>query len=310
MIKESKFWIVLTLILAAATVTAACGTPQNTAGKKVTAAQVKAFQDQKTQKRVDIYIPIKEQYATSKHNESLKDLRSEPEEIEPKCFRCHSAEGFLAKPADLAKMKDVKYPLTCTVCHVMTINEFKLRLPPLETCTECHTNEGKIIAGKELHHTQKEMFLGYGALGVPSTPSAEYIAGLTCIECHMPNEAHSFQGKTPAEAIAEHSESICVMCHSDKQEAEFAKEVQTIQNQIKAGINRLDQGLSKADKRIKVLKSQGRDVTVAKQVYDLVYTNMTFIEADRSLGIHNFEYAKKILSYSLDRQAELDRLVQ
>ncbi len=278
--------------------------------QKVTEAQVKAFQNQKQQKKVDIYIPIKEQYATSKHSESLETLRKYQGKIEPRCYQCMSADYFLAPPESKPEAANVKLSITCAVCHELTAAEFKLRLEPLETCTSCHNNGGEIVPGKAVHHPQKEMFLGYGAIGVPVTPDSKYRSGLTCIECHMPNEAHTFEGKTPAEAIKEHTESICVMCHADQSEEQFAKEVARMQRQIKQSCEQLEKGLNNAQKRIDELKRQGIDVAQAQTVYNIVYTNLSFIKADGSMGIHNFDYASKILDYTRKRSEELERMVK
>ncbi len=278
--------------------------------QKVTKAQVKAFQNQKQQKKVDIYIPIKEQYATSRHSESLKTLLGYQGKIEPRCYSCMSGDYFLAPPEAKPDPATIKYSITCAVCHELTTAEFKLRLDPLETCTACHHNGGDIIPGKVVRHPQKEMFLGYGAIGVPITPDSKYRAGLTCIECHMPNEAHTFEGKTPAEAIKEHTESICVMCHADQSEEEFAKEVDRIQNQIKKKCERLENELNLTRRRMDELNKSGIDTFVTQQVYDIIYTNLSYIKADGSMGIHNFEYASKILEYTEKRSEELVKLLK
>lgn len=277
--------------------------------KKVTEAQVKAFQNQKRQKRMDIYIPIKEQYATSKHAQSLKELLNR-KDVQPTCYQCMSAEYNIAPANQKPAPKDIKHSITCAVCHVLTPTEFKLRLSPLETCTGCHNNSGKaVIPGEVVHHPQKEMFLGYGAIGVPQTPDSKYKSGLTCIECHMPNEAHTFDGKTPAQALKEHTESICVMCHADQSEEEFAKEVARMQAKIKESCAVLDKGLKASLEKINQNKQKGMDMTQAQKVYNVVYTNVSFIEADKSMGIHNFDYTTKILDYTKMREKELNNLL-
>ena len=277
--------------------------------KKVTEAQVKEFQAEKKQKMVDIYIPIKEQYSTSRHFESLPDLEAN-ENVEPECYQCHSAEYFLAPPEQKPVPAGVKLSITCAVCHVLTQSEFKLRLEPLETCTSCHNATKEIVPGEVVHHPQKEMFLGYGAIGVPVTPDSKYKAGLTCIECHMPNESHNFKGKTPEDALKEHTESICVMCHADQSEEEFAKEVAKMQQQIEKSSEQLQKKIEESKKKIDYRRNQGINVDKLQEVYNVVYTNISFVISDGSMGIHNFDYSTKILDYTQNRYKELDNLLK
>lgn len=277
---------------------------------KVTKEQVEQFQKQKQQKKVDIYVPIKEQYATSNHTKSLKTLLKHKGQIKPSCYSCMSGDYFLAPQNSKPDPKTVKQSITCAVCHELTVSEFKLRQKPLETCTSCHWNGGEIVPGQVVHHPQKEMFLGIGAIGVPRIPDIKYKAGLTCIECHMPNEAHTFAGKTPAQALKEHTESICIMCHADQSEEEFAKVVTSIQNKIEADLKKLNAGLREDGLKLEKAKKLGQDVTVAQQVYNIVLTNLSFVENDKSKGIHNFGYAKKIMEVTSAKKKDLDRLLK
>lgn len=307
--------LVLLLIVLFTIVLAGClqreGSPDDKAPEKakVTDAQVKEFQQNKQKNRVDIYIPIKEQYATSSHVESLSNLL-ESDHATAECYQCHSAEYFLAPPDQKPDIAGVKLSITCAVCHVLTQSEFKLRLEPLETCTSCHNATKEIVAGEVVHHPQKEMFLGYGAIGVPVIPDSKYKAGLTCIECHMPNEAHSFEGKTPEEALKEHTESICVMCHADQSEEEFAKEVAKMQLQIEKNCEDLEKKLAESKKKLDIRRNQGIQVDPAQEVYNVVYTNLSFVIADGSKGIHNFDYSTRILDYTQKRYQELANLLQ
>lgn len=278
--------------------------------KKVTAEQVKAFQNQKVEKKMDIFIPLKEQYAVSKHSKSLINLRKSKKNIKPECYQCMSTEYNLAPADQKPDPKNIKLSITCAVCHVLTPQEFKLKASPLDTCTSCHHNPGAIIPGAKVTHTQKEMFLGYGALGVPKTPDSKYKAGLTCIECHMPNEAHTFEGLTPAKAISQHRESICVMCHADQSEEQFAKKVDDMQKNIKKTCDQLAKSLAVDEKKIKENRLRGLNMDQAQMIYNIIFTNLSFIQSDKSMGVHNFEYTTKILNYSKARQQELDKLLK
>lgn len=307
-----KSMILLGAVLTITIVAGGCSTSKNTQNepKKVTADQVKVYQNQKVEKRLDIYIPLKEQYAASNHSQSLKTLLNSKKNIKPQCYQCMSTEYNLAPPDQKPDPKNVKLSITCAVCHVLTPQEFKLKTSPLETCTSCHHNAGEITPGAKLNHTQKEMFLGYGALGVPPTPDSKYKAGLTCIECHMPNEAHTFEGLTPAQAIKEHRESICVMCHADQSEEQFAKRVDDMQAAIRKTCDQLAKSLLADEKKIKENKLRGINTDQAQKIYNVIYTNLSFVQADKSMGIHNFEYTSKILKHCQERQQEFDRLLK
>lgn len=298
---------VLTLMIVAG----GCSTSQSTQNepKKVTADRVKAYQDRKVEKRMDIYIPLKEQFAVSKHSQSLKTLLNSKKNIKPQCYQCMSTEYNLAPPNQKPDPKNVKLSITCAVCHMLTPQEFKLKASPLDTCIGCHHNAGEIKPGASLRHTQKEMFLGYGAIGVPPTQDSKYKSGLTCIECHMPNEAHTFEALTPAEAIKEHRESICVMCHASESEEQFAKRVDDMQTAIRKTCDQLAKSLLADEKKIKENQLRGINTNQAQMLYNIIYTNLSFVQADRSMGIHNFEYTTKILTYSKARQQELDQLL-
>lgn len=300
------------LLIALLFLTAGCAREEKTAAAraKVTKEQVEKFQKEKKQKKVDIYVPIKEQFATSKHSKSLQTLLKYKGQIKPACYSCMSGDYFLAPQNNKPDPKTVKYSVTCAVCHVLTVNEFKLRLDPLETCTSCHNNGGEIVPGEVVHHPQKEMFLGIGAIAVPKIPDTKYKAGLTCIECHMPNEAHTFVGKTPAQALKEHTGSICIMCHADQSETEFAKEVTSIQNKIESDLKKLAAGLREDGLKLAEAQRLGQDVTVARQVYNIVFTNLSFVENDGSKGVHNFEYAKKIIEITTAKKKQLDKLLE
>lgn len=277
--------------------------------KKVTASQVKAFQNQKTQVKLDIFVPIKEQYAGSGHSKSLKTLLESKKDIKPECYQCMSTEYNLAPAEKKPDPKSIKLSITCAACHVLTNEEFKLKEDPLNTCTSCHRSPSAITPGATVRHPQKEMFLGYGAIGVPPTPDSKYKAGLTCIECHMPNEAHTFEGLTPAKAIKEHKGSICVMCHSDQSEEQFAKKVDEMQTTIRTTCDQLTESLLAYEKKITEKRSQGINMDQAQIIYDTIFTNLSFIQSDKSMGIHNFEYTTKILNHCKLRQQELEKML-
>lgn len=290
---------------------AGCGSEDKTVKTraKVTKEKVAEFQKQKKQKRTDIYVPIKEQFAASKHNKSLQTLLKSKQKLKPNCFSCMSGDYFLAPQNKKPDPKTVKFSVTCADCHELTVNEFKLRRKPLDTCTSCHWNGGEILPGQVVHHPQKEMFLGIGAIGVPQIPDSKYKAGLTCIECHMPNEAHTFVGKTPAQALKENTESICIMCHADQSEEEFAKEVTNIQNKIETDLKKLKTDMNKSQLKLERAKKLGYNVTVAQNVYNIIFTNLSFLENDKSKGIHNFDYAKKIIEVTSGKEKDLEKLL-
>jgi nitrate/TMAO reductase-like tetraheme cytochrome c subunit len=150
------------------------------------------------------------------HANALETLTSEPfwgfmsESDKQACLECHSADFRIMKEAGKAVTSaDVQYGVTCVGCHApheagkvkgVWDEEFDAQLAmsdPDDTngsdlCTQCHNAEIPVgqaaTPGEDIHHPMKEMMDGYGAIGVPKTPS---VHKGKCIQCHMPPTSYS-----------------------------------------------------------------------------------------------------------------------
>jgi uncharacterized CHY-type Zn-finger protein len=246
------------------------------------------------QPKLDVYVPLRDQYAASKHAKALEDL-NKSDHAQDYCYNCHSSEYRLAPQNAKPNVKQLSTSITCNVCHDLDNSGYRLRTTPLETCTNCHNAVVEIKPGKSVEHPQKEMLMGKGALEVAEMPSNKYKTGLTCIECHMPNQSHTFEALTPQKALDQKVGSACMMCHTNLTQKEFADKVAELQNDIDGNTKQLKNSLEELKVTLETAKSSGRDVTEAQKLYDIAFTNESIVENDGSKGIHNFDYSKAIL---------------
>jgi len=223
------------------------------------------------------------------------------------CMECHSATVRLAeeKGQPVPTLKDFRegdlkadrVGITCVVCHDphKRDHEAQLRKDAQETCIECHTGElqGEAFpAGKEVHHPQKEMWLGVGAIGVPSMPAAKTA---TCVDCHMVGGNHLFKAGTPKLTVTQQGKQVeldsCDACHKTM----TVEKIQGLQQEFDKQVKELKDLLARVDARIKDRQAMGLDVKAAQELRDKAFTNISFAEADASHGIHNPAYASEML---------------
>ncbi|WP_366922962.1 ammonia-forming cytochrome c nitrite reductase subunit c552 [Metallumcola ferriviriculae] len=126
------------------------------------------------------------QWQENAHAKSLETL-SKISYAQDRCTEHMTAKGVLASPGEEVTLKNVKHGITCVVCHLPHKGRegFLLRLPKQELCISCHNAEGPKL-GSDVHHSQKEMFMGYGGVGLVESPSKKYQIGISCSDCHMP----------------------------------------------------------------------------------------------------------------------------
>ncbi len=227
------------------------------------------------------------------------------------CIKCHSATVIVAKynGKTAPKLADFKTGalqndrngITCVVCHDphKRTNEAQLRNTVADTCTVCHTSDkggATYTAGSAVHHPTKEMFQGVGAIDVPNMPAPKVIA---CADCHMAGGSHAFVPGTPTVTIAtKHGpveENPCAKCHTSmtkEKVEEFQKDIEAQMAEVK-GL--LDQAKAKLD----AAKTAGTTIDSSVELlYKQAFTNYSFLEADKSKGIHNPPYYREILKVS------------
>lgn len=225
---------------------------------------------------------------------------------ELRCAKCHSATVITAiqKGEELPTMpdfwtgdlKDDRYGITCVVCHdphKVTENPFQLKVDEQFTCTQCHTStsnfQNPLPAGEKFsrapHHPQTEFQSGRGALGVDEIQSH---GSALCIDCHMANGNHIFLPGTPEVTLLSHGKEVsynaCIKCHSDMS----ADRISGFQHENEEALEAV-----LAEYEALVKKAEGNDK--AKAALDKAWINIDFMEADKSLGVHNPKYFDAVI---------------
>ena len=231
----------------------------------------------------------------SKHAQSLTDLRAS-NHAQDRCYECHSADYRLAaEQGQPIAGKDAKTGITCVTCHEAHEEgqPGQLRVSKEEVCADCHNSEipvgGAYKPGATVHHPQREMLNGYGAIGVAQTLSVHLKQGVTCVDCHMTNGNHEFKVILPKDAKATKSADSCDSCHSNSTPDIRQSYIDMWQNTVKAKIDSLKP-------RIAADQKKAASFPTLKILVDQAYTDVSMVEADGSSGAHNFEYAMKILN--------------
>lgn len=264
------------------------------------------------QPKLDSFVPISEQYKESTHSAALTTLLEEMKKpnhhVQPSCFQCHSYEYAKAPANDKPAIAQLKSSIGCADCHkIDNTGAYTLKNENVtELCSGCHTgmSSGAVKPGGAWHHPHGEMFKGIGAIGLPEMPDGRYKEGISCAECHMPNQNHTFEATLPSKAIKEKRITSCSLCHANEDEQKFAERIDKLQEDLKAQ----DEQYMKRLVSVKEALAKNADnpnYSEANNLYGRLYTNLSFIEADASWGIHNLDYTKAIMA---DVEANLPKL--
>jgi len=250
------------------------------------------------------------------------------------CVVCHSADAFLAsqdKFAQPIKLADAKFSITCQTCHdphnaSTQASDGLLRDESYQECTACHnvTSGGArpIKPGDVVHEPMQEMYEGKGAVGVEDIASPHFMAKggqPICVSCHMPSTAQSadmiatgnrdiatHDWKIVMPGKAEKGEpSACSSCHiNDKSNApQFSADA--LQTVIDTRQKETLSELAALDARLKALSEKNAawidaktqaPTDAAPDSFKAAFTNISFVQADGSKGLHNYPYAKAILA--------------
>ncbi len=238
------------------------------------------------------------EWVNSGHAKALDTLKANPH-AQDFCAACHSADARLQG----ATLETAQFGVTCVTCHDgHTGQESMLRVEAYDTCVECHNGgieEGaQAEAGSTVHHPMREMFEGWGAVGVTASPSPHFSAsdGPICSSCHMVGTAksaipgdiasHDWRPIKPADASEGEGDS-CTGCHEgagdamsgvwDSRQAEISGMLEELKAQLDAT----------------------KDTAGETEAWKVAWTNYTFVDADGSQGMHNYPYAKAILEAAM-----------
>ncbi|EHQ90770.1 ammonia-forming cytochrome c nitrite reductase subunit c552 [Desulfosporosinus youngiae] len=264
------------------------------------------------QPKLDSFIPISEQYQESVHstalNTLLEEMKKPDHHVQPRCFQCHSYEYAMAPMDGKPAVAQLNSSIGCADCHkIDNLGAYTLKDENVtELCSSCHTgmSSGTVKPGGSWHHPHGEMFKGIGAIGLPEMPDGRYKEGISCAECHMTNQNHTFEATLPSKAMEEKRITSCNLCHANEDEQEFAERIDKLQEDFKAQDEQYMNRLASVNEALAKNKDNP-DYSEANNLYGRLFTNLTLIEADASWGIHNLNYTKAIMA---DVEANLPRL--
>ncbi|HWI60388.1 MAG TPA: ammonia-forming cytochrome c nitrite reductase subunit c552 [Symbiobacteriaceae bacterium] len=242
-------------------------------------------------------------WQVSAHASAVTSLESS-DHVGNYCYKCHSGEAFKQETVEKAgtfdpKKHEVFNAITCVACHDphSSANPAQLRMESAQAlCTACHSGsipEGQTLkAGTEAHHPMKEMFAGYGAIGIAPTKGAH--AELTCVECHMTEGNHLMKVIKPADVIGTTRKDTCSTCHVNSGPESRQVYLDLWQESVTKKLE-----AARADAAMIDAALQANPNALTQELKDKVAaakTNLSFVEADGSHGAHNFEYAVRIVT--------------
>ena len=196
------------------------------------------------------------------------------------CGKCHKGfEDVKIRIYDLPfpHQKHIARILNCDVCHASGEEHGKIRKTRVEclrchhqtasNCTKCHETQIKFIQGEALE--EKE-----------SLPDV-MAEGVKCVECHAAiSQRHS---------LAE-VKRTCVQCH----ETRYGEMTDGWQKEVSDQMRRLKHSLEAL--RIQKKRVPDPEKRKIEALTGKVEEALKAIDKDKSKGVHNFIYAKKLMS--------------
>ncbi len=237
-------------------------------------------------------------------------IRNENHEPDPNgvpyrdsCFECHSSDGFVAKLRGEEFSATANHPnnqpVGCAACHDPhgNGNPDQLRQSAEQLCLTCHSagipEGGSIpITGRVGHHLQAEFLWGRGAAG-GIKPTEGPHSQVACIECHMVGGDHSTKIAVPTQ-VAAGAQDSCTKCHTDSTPESRKAYLDTWQRTTGTMIDAAKKDIAVIEQAVAANPNLLDEAQAL--VFNTAKANLTFIEEDRSMGAHNFEYAMKILN--------------
>ena len=244
----------------------------------------------------DYYHPHYEQWSTSKHSQALAEIWYAAD-YEESCLECHSTDYRLAPEEAKPGPSDVRYSLECVACHAPrgSANAYQLRMEPGSLCAQCHTM-GDVIPGQEPDQAQTEFMYGVGGYALDGTPLDDlYPTPFTsfenqCAFCHVHREPY-VEPDQPANSghTFECNMRACSSCHT---EAEAAERVALVQEEIEPRLLTIGHYLNP----LHPLYVDPATLGPAELVrYNIAKFDYEFVQADRSFGAHNANFARRLL---------------
>ncbi|MFW5947622.1 MAG: cytochrome c3 family protein [Gemmatimonadota bacterium] len=220
-----------------------------------------------------------------------------------RCRECHDDMAVLNQRAVGRDLHPIHDGVTCTSCHQAGVHEVQAMSSVVQlVCSDCHVREHDlpvqsggasaevcVTCHQGIHTTQQRLVLGIRPdSGV--TPSAKFLAGVTCRSCHVPPEVRT--SDRPIRGRAE----TCSGCHP----VEYEQVLDWWQDGLQLRLGRTGEYIDRA----------ARDVGPAS---DSARALLELAAAMRSLvaeggGQHNLEMSDRLMRDALDRAVDAYRL--
>lgn len=230
--------------------------------------------------------PTYDEWKVSDHSKALATLKGSSH-AQDRCLVCHSSDYWYDRSVTLETAQD---GITCVMCHFAHGSNFEhqLREEGERLCALCHTDE-MARPPSTPHHAQDEMLLGIGGYEWPqggpygNSPHT-YEIEERCMRCHM--YSRDFESE----------EKPAITGHSWKPNIEVCRECHKGANNfnIHGARTRIERLLEELEAKLEQQKNE--------EAQDYIYAkfNYGFVEADASMGVHNYDYAKQLLEDSIE----------
>ena len=214
---------------------------------------------------------------------------------EGKCFQCHKGPEILTTKYTsqfMHKNHVTDHKIECADCHTHIQHEIGPILTLAHTstiCDKCHS--------REIHLGARELYRGYGGIGVPDSPSLMFTTNVDCIACHRKGEesrAALHTTKYAEKALGE----TCVECHGEG----FDETLRHWKRLLSRAEEETNQRIFNAQKVLyEAEKTRGgsSDFKKAQNLLNEARHNNSFVLLGK--GVHNIEYAFKLLNVANNR---------
>ncbi len=214
-----------------------------------------------------------------------------------RCHKCHEDRSYkYDNPVFVHNTHVTKEHLTCDRCHTKMHHGEIHMIQALESgCTDCH---------KGRHNSQREMYMGMGALDTPPMPDDMFSTQVSCEGCHPSRKSRaleSTQRLTKAQTLKETAHA-CVECHGRPYDRLMYHWL-NLGNSMLGYVHTAIRGAGSAingSHRGSAVKAR------ARKLLNAAVFNSRFVSAARPS--HNIRYTQQILMDTLDLADRATRL--
>lgn len=199
-----------------------------------------------------------------------------------RCFNCHNEPERIERFEDVTLVHRVHidmHNVECDQCHMPIVHRVVSLAATFELdCNSCH---------QSAHEAQRRMYAGIGGHGTEESPSAMFLARVSCRGCHgLPTQVRGHEQVNLA------GEATCLSCHGIR----YANILPSWQEAIEGRVERAATVVRGARSALPTAPAPRR--AVADSLIGLAEENIEFVRRGR--GAHNIVFADKLLFASLD----------